>query len=627
MKPLIAPSNVRAASGRLSIQSNCPNSGKLPFGLPRRKFLMAFVTIASILGSAGCTGPAIRSQSPEDHLAAETQIRQVGDIASAYGTSWVKVEQVGLVTGLPGTGSDPPASPNRAALISEMQVRGVPNPNQVLSSQNNCMVLIKGFIPPGAQKGDKFDIDVRLPPQSEASSLRNGWLMESRLIEIALMNDGQIHDGHVWGHAEGAVLVDPTAAGAEDLGLLTHGKIPGGGVVTKARTIGLVIHQDQKSISNSQKIGAALNKRFHTFAHGGIKQGIATPKTDEYIELAVLPRYKNNLARYMRVVRSVALQESETTRIQRLRLLEQQLLDPVSSSDAALKLEAIGTDAVKTLKKGLESNDLEVRFYAAEALAYLDQPVAAKVLADAARNEPVFRAWAFTALSAMEDSAAFDALRELLDLSSAEARYGAFRAMSAMNAKEPLVRGENLGGQFSYHLLATNAAPMVHVTKSFRPEIVLFGPEQRMRPPFALEAGNKIMLKAEYGDQVTISRFTTDDADQKRIVSTKVDDVIRAVVDLGGTYPDVVQMLQQARALNALEGRFEVDALPDQLRLYDRLLEDIQDKEKGAGRSKGISVGSPLGELFGRSNPTTNTDDTPRTDGNKKPVSTEKSPG
>ena len=616
MKPLIAPSN---------ISRHCSSCDAI--AIPRREFLKVAATAASIIGFAGCTGPAVRSQSPEDHLAAEAQVRLIGDIASAYGTSWVKVEQVGLVTGLPGTGSDPPASKERAALLNEMQVRGVPNPNQVLSSPNNCMVLVKGFIPPGAQKGDRFDIEVRLPPQSEATSLRNGWLMESRLIEIAIMSDGDLHPGHVLGHVEGAVLVDPTASGSEDLGLLTHGKIPGGGVVTKPRIMGLVIHQDQKSFPNSQRIGAALNKRFHAFSPGGIKQGVASPKTDEYIELAVLPRYKNNLARYMRVVRSVALQESETLRIKRLRLLEQQLFDPVSSSDAALKLEAIGLDAVKTLTKGLESNDPEVRFYAAEALAYLDQPAAAKVLADAARNEPVFRAWAFTALSAMEDSAAFEALRELLDLNSVEARYGAFRAMSAMKDQEPLVRGENLGRQFSYHLLATNASPLIHVTKSFRPEIVLFGPEQRMKPPFALEAGNKIMIKAESGDQVTISRFTTDDADQKRMVSTKVDDVIRAVVDLGGTYPDVVQMLQQAKALNALEGRFEVDAVPDQSRLYDRLLDEIQDKEKGAARSKGISVGSPLGELFGRSTQSTGTDESPRTGGNKKPLAAEKSKG
>ena len=48
----------------------------------------------------------------------------------------------------------------------------------------------------------------------------------------------------------------------------------------------------------------------------------------------------------------------------------------------------------------------------------------------------------------------------------------------------------------------------------------------------------------------------------------KVDDVIRAIVELGGTYPDVVQALQQAKSSHALASRFEVDALPDGDRAY-----------------------------------------------------------
>ncbi|HZZ72365.1 MAG TPA: flagellar basal body P-ring protein FlgI [Pirellulales bacterium] len=616
MKPLIAPLLPQSPSAELRLDL----SNSLAARLGRRDFLKTALGGVSLLWMSGCTSPAVRSQSPEDKLALETQTRLIGDYASAYGTSWLKVEQVGLVTGLSGTGSDPGTTSSRAALISEMQIRGVPNPNQVLQSLNNSLVLVRAFIPPGAQKGDRFDVEVRLEPQSETTSLRNGWLMDARLIEIAIL-DGQIHDGHVWAHAQGPILVDPTAAGEQDRGLLTHGKIPGGGVVLKDRIMGLVLHHDQKSIRTTALIDQALNKRFHTYSHG-IKQGVAKAKTDEYVELAVLPRYKNNLARYMRIVRSVALEESETARIQRLRILERQLLDPVSSSDAALKLEAIGTDAIKVLTKGLDSSDTEVRFYAAEALAYLDQPIAAKVLGDAARNEPVLRAWAFTALSSMDDSGAADALRDLLDMNSAEARYGAFRALTAMNDRDPLVRGENLGGQFSYHLIATTAPPMVHVTKSFRPEIVLFGPEQRFKVPFSLEAGNKIMIKCDQGDQVTISKFSTEEADQKRLVSLKLDEVIRAVVDLGGTYPDVVQMLQQARVQNALEGRFEVDALPDQTRLYDRLIDDISEKEKATARSKGFSVASPLGELFGRTTQSTSNDDAARSEERKKSPST-----
>ena len=38
-------------------------------------------------------------------------------------------------------------------------------------------------------------------------------------------------------------------------------------------------------------------------------------------------------------------------------------------------------------------------------------------------------------------------------MNSAETRYGAFRALWAMNEHDPFVRGEKLGDQFHYHVL------------------------------------------------------------------------------------------------------------------------------------------------------------------------------
>ena len=75
----------------------------------------------------------------------------------------------------------------------------------------------------------------------------------------------------------------------------------------------------------------------------------------------------------------------------------------------------------------------------------------------------------------MQDFAAYDQLRELLSLPSAETRYGAFRALWTMNKKDPLVKGEVLGDQFHYHVLDVAGPPMIHVTRNRLAEIVLFG--------------------------------------------------------------------------------------------------------------------------------------------------------
>ena len=88
------------------------------------------------------------------------------------------------------------------------------------------------------------------------------------------------------------------------------------------------------------------------------------------------------------------------------------------------------------------SDDPEVRFYAAEALAYLDVTEAVDPLAKVVRDEPAFRVNALAALSAMDDGAAYEALRTLLSAKSAETRYGAFRAMTAMTPNDSLLVGE-----------------------------------------------------------------------------------------------------------------------------------------------------------------------------------------
>ena len=97
-----------------------------------------------------------------------------------------------------------------------------------------------------------------------------------------------------------------------------------------------------------------------------------------------------------------------------------------------MQLEAIGSEGAETLLKGIQSNDPEVRFYSAEALAYLDRREAAEPLGQIAREQPAFRVFALTALSAMQDFSAYEQLRDLLSLPSAETRYGAFRSLWAM---------------------------------------------------------------------------------------------------------------------------------------------------------------------------------------------------
>jgi len=79
----------------------------------QRKTLNICICIGVVL-AAGCSPWNYRSQSPEETPVGGSKVKLVGDLAGPYGMFPVKVEAVGLVVGLPGTGSDPPPSPQRA---------------------------------------------------------------------------------------------------------------------------------------------------------------------------------------------------------------------------------------------------------------------------------------------------------------------------------------------------------------------------------------------------------------------------------------------------------------------------------------------------------------------------------
>ena len=528
---------------------------------PNEPLKVVAATLLPVLAAAGCAGPAIRSQSPEVEALAQLEegTRLVGDYTTPWGLAPRRIERAALVTGLPNTGSDPPPGPQRQTLLADMQGRGVIDPNKVLASPATSLAWVHGYLPPGVRKGDRFDILVEVPPDHDTTSLVGGWLMETRLAEMAVVGNA-IRDGHELGVASGPLLVDPVANGTLDSKSRVRARVPGGGISLIDRELGLVLTPEHRSFAMSKRLGDWINRRFHATVRGS-KQGVANPQTDRYIALQVPAIYRHSLGRYIRVVQSVAVVEPPGGRHARLQLLARQLADPVTAPTAALRLEAIGKEAIPTLREGLASDDAEIRFAAAEALAYLGESVAAAHLAEAATSLRSARPAALAALGVLDDANGVDALQSLLSGRSAETRYGAFRALWRMDPDMPLVRGERLADACSLHVLDVEGPPLIHVTRSHRPEIVFFGTSHPVDDGLRAEAGSSIVVVVEGGTAV-VSRFVPGQSDQRADVPALADAIVRAIVDLGGSYPDAVQFLQQASAGRALDSRLAFDALP-----------------------------------------------------------------
>jgi flagellar basal body P-ring protein FlgI len=549
----------------------------------------SFVVGLSVVSAfTSLTAGTAAAATDDDDKRFETKIDtpMIGDYTTFSGLQPVVLEGVGLVVGLNGTGGDPAPTFYRTELLGELKRRGIPNPNKILQSPNTALVLVRAYLPPLMKKGETLDLEVRLPESSDAVSLTGGWLMETYLHEQAFVpNRPTPLVGHAYARAHGAILtagIGSDAANSPEL--VKRGRVLGGATVLKERELALYLRHDFRSIRNSQRLTDVIGRRFHDFDEYGIKKPMAKAKTDQKIVLSVHPRYKDNYPRYLQVIRHMAFRETPVGARVRMQKLEDEILNADRAEECSLELEAIGKEAIPALKQALTSPVLEVRFHAATALAYLGESDGLPALVEAARKERAFRVFALAAITTMDDAEAHLALRELMSEPGAETKYGAFRALWTLDKKDPFIRGATLGirtedgertvsraGEYTLHALQTNGEPMVHALTRTRPEIVLFGANQELRPPMYLSAGRHIIVTSQPGSNtVSLAKFQVGQPDQRREVSLQVVDVIRAADELGATYPDVVQMLADASHQKNLPTRLAIDELPEGGRVYYR---------------------------------------------------------
>lgn len=527
-----------------------------------------------------------KDKDPDKEFETKVETPLVGDFTAFTGMNWVVLEGVGLVVGLDGTGGDPPPSIYREALVNDMRKRDIQDPESILRSPNTALVKIRAYLPPLVRKGEAFDVEsVMVVEGDKTTSLNGGWLLETELYEAAVVQGHGVMKGHVMARAKGPILVTTGEGKSDTTGVKLRGKVLGGAIAKKERDLRVQLRSNFRSVRQSRLIAAKVGDRFFAYNESGLREPLAKALTDQTIELKVLARYKDNYPRYLQVIRNIAFRETPVARHVRMEKLKSQLLDPDTTEQAALQLEAIGDQGISILKTGLKNPDQEVRFNSAMALTYLGNSDGIKTLGECAVQERAFRLYALAALATLDDAESHLLLRDLMSaqkddsgkvIDSAELRYGAFRSLWTLDKRDPYLNGETLKDTsdrelFALHTLPTRGEPMIHLTHHWRSEIVLFGMDQRFKTPLAVRAGPRIWVTAQPGkDQIVVARYEAGQPDRRKEISTSVAEVIRAVVEFGGSYPDVAQMLLQASKQQNLSGRIEIDALPQGGREYVR---------------------------------------------------------
>jgi hypothetical protein len=127
-----------------------------------------------------------------------------------------------------------------------------------------------------------------------------------------------------------------------------------------------------------------------------------------------------------------------------------------------------------------------------------------------------------------------------------------------------------LGEEFYYHLLPTSGEPMVHFTRSKRPEVVLFGHDQRVTPPEAANAGKYILVTSLNEETIKVSRFRPNEETLSETCGASLDQLIRCVVRMGGGYAEVIELVFELKKCGSLPARVAIEALPSPRREFYR---------------------------------------------------------
>ena len=556
----------------------------------RRHWGLAVVALLFTLTAAGAGLPK-KKKSDTKPLKRDETISELGDIISR---SEINLEGVGLIAGLDNTGVDPPPSNYRTKLVEEMQKAGVTNPNNWLKDPRFTLVIVKISVLSGTTPSDRLDVDVELPPGSGTTSLAGGNLLATRLREVMILG-GSTKEGQEAAFAQGPVMI----GNLKDPMNLKVGRILGGARIRKEVPFQIALKETRKSFRNSKIIEDTINHRFPLM--DGVKlKGAATAKTDQVIVLKVPEVYHQNQDRFFRVVKLLSVIDTPALQEERKAEWGKFLLDPRTAGIAALRLEGLGVNAADTLKTGLTSPNSQVRFLAAESLAYLNDPSGAEILAETAAKKPEFRAYALAALASMDQPVSHLKLRKLMDEPDIEVRYGAFNALRTLAADDELLgrvrvlnpteepeqddsesmsaaissatrRRPRVDDPFKLYLVDSEGPPMVHVARTRRCEIVVFGQDTKLLPPIVLGKGAILLNASDGDDKVEISKIVpsqTGDSDQKVFSSLSLGDVIRQTANLGATYPELVGILQDADRQKNLPGPLVVDAVPGTSPVY-----------------------------------------------------------
>lgn len=158
--------------------------------------------------------------------------------------------------------------------------------------------------------------------------------------------------------------------------------------------------------------------------------------------------------------------------------------------------------------------------------------------------------------------------------------------MRKISPDDPVIDGRVVGERFHMHNLTSSGAPLVHISQKDRPEIVLFGSDHAILTPCVVFAGSEIVIRGSESGSLTISRLTAGEKDDRIRTDANLEAMLEGIVEVGGSYADVVHAISEAKQVGCLESRIAFSAIPDVGRTYRRDQSIEEDRKSDVGSAE-----------------------------------------
>jgi len=525
---------------------------------------LVLVGVLAALSLGGCG----RKAGPTDEMLKLIPVEELGQIVGSVARvptpAPMPVQGVGLIAGLPGTGSSHCPVAVREYLkryvASQLGGRNL-DVDQLIQSRNTAVVQLDAVISPAPSEGQRLDVRASLIPGSDATSLQGGWLYPAELKPRGMVGA----QGQLAATAEGPVFVNVIDTSSPDP---TAGYVLGGG--RTAYNYRAVLKLRRANFTRANQVRNRLNEVYGP--------GTAAAPSPTNIALRIPPKYRWRKERFMKMVAVTFLEQTPELTRARVDTFVRQLAVAEEKATAELALEAIGRASAPKLAALLQVSDQEARLRAARCLLSLGDDRGLIALRQIAldKNSP-YRREALDAVAVLaRRSDAMTLAQRMLRAADGRLVLAAYEHLRRIQA--PAIVQEFVGRYFYLEQVVQTDHKAVFVSRSGEPRVVIFGGPLRCRDNlFAESPDGSVVIDSPAGrDYATLTRSHPF---RPRVIGpVKADlelrDIVRALgtdpvaaqdggpPGLGVCYADVTAMVQQLVAKEAVTAEFWLGPMP-----------------------------------------------------------------